>query len=260
MEGGPPGFRQGFTCPAVLRCPSNGARSDFVYGAFTRFGRPSQKRSTIRRSHRREVLQPLSLWSCNPMPTTVQACHTGMVWAVPRSLAATEGISVDVCSSGYLDGSVPPVSPHDPLTGRDVEHLTTLRVTPFGHPRISGCLLLLAAFRSLPRPSSPSSSKASTVDPCPLAISPIYPSLCPTTTVKTPSISGDIGGAPALGALAHPCQRYVVPKDAQAYYRSGVRHRLGFERCRGHYQWCATWRYGDSNPRPMACKAIALAT
>ena len=53
-------------------------------------------------------------------------------------------------------------------TDRDVERLTALRVTPFGHPRISGCLLLLAAFRSLPRPSSPSSSKASTVDPCPL--------------------------------------------------------------------------------------------
>ena len=71
-------------------------------------------------------------------------------------------------------------------TDRDVERLTALRVTPFGHPRISGCLLLLAAFRSLPRPSSPSSSKASTVDPCPLAISPISPSLCPTTAVKDP--------------------------------------------------------------------------
>ena len=36
-----------------------------------------------------------------------------------------------------------------------------VRVTPFGHPRISGCLLLPVAFRSLPRPSSPDSSKAS---------------------------------------------------------------------------------------------------
>ncbi len=39
------------------------------------------------------------------------------------------------------------------------------RVTPFGNPGIKGCLLLPLAFRSLPRPSSPDSSKASSVDP-----------------------------------------------------------------------------------------------
>ena len=39
------------------------------------------------------------------------------------------------------------------------------RVTPFGNLRITGCLLLPAAFRSLPRPSSSDSSKASTIDP-----------------------------------------------------------------------------------------------
>jgi hypothetical protein len=38
------------------------------------------------------------------------------------------------------------------------------RVTPFGNLRISGCVLLPTAFRSLPRPSSPDSSKASTVN------------------------------------------------------------------------------------------------
>ena len=41
----------------------------------------------------------------------------------------------------------------------------TGRVTPFGHLRITRCLLLPAVFRSLPRPSSPDSSKASSVDP-----------------------------------------------------------------------------------------------
>jgi hypothetical protein len=38
------------------------------------------------------------------------------------------------------------------------------RVTPFGNPRIAGCLLLPVAFRSLPRPSSPDSSEASTMN------------------------------------------------------------------------------------------------
>ena len=35
----------------------------------------------------------------------------------------------------------------------------------FGNPRIKGCLLLPEAYRSLPRPSSTSSAKASTVCP-----------------------------------------------------------------------------------------------
>ena len=113
-------------------------------------------------------------------------------------------------------------------TGRDVERLTALRVTPFGHPRISGCLLLLAAFRSLPRPSSPSSSKASTVDPCPLAISPISPSLCPTTAVKDPvDQRRHRRRADVLNARA-PVSKIRRPEDARTGIRSGVRHyRLG---------------------------------
>ena len=43
--------------------------------------------------------------------------------------------------------------------------LLLCRVTPFGDPGITGCLLLPQVFRSLPRPSSPDSSKASSVDP-----------------------------------------------------------------------------------------------
>ena len=48
---------------------------------------------------------------------------------------------------------------------QQMTHHNARRVTPFGHPRITGCLLLPAAFRSLPRPSSPDSSEASTMDP-----------------------------------------------------------------------------------------------
>ena len=39
------------------------------------------------------------------------------------------------------------------------------RVPPFGHPRVKACLQLTEAYRSLPRPSSPSRAKASTVRP-----------------------------------------------------------------------------------------------
>jgi hypothetical protein len=39
------------------------------------------------------------------------------------------------------------------------------RVAPFGNPRIIVCLPLPEAYRSLPRPSSPSGAKASIVCP-----------------------------------------------------------------------------------------------
>ena len=39
------------------------------------------------------------------------------------------------------------------------------RVSPFGHPRMNGCLRLPEAFRSLPRPSSLPGAKASTLRP-----------------------------------------------------------------------------------------------
>jgi hypothetical protein len=38
-------------------------------------------------------------------------------------------------------------------------------VVPFGDPRLKGCLHLTEAYRSLPRPSSPSNAKASAVRP-----------------------------------------------------------------------------------------------
>jgi hypothetical protein len=64
-----------------------------------------------------------------------QACMHA-VWAVPRSLATTWRISVDFCSWGYLDVSVPPVGSIRPMNSagrwRDM--------TPVGFPHsdISG--------------------------------------------------------------------------------------------------------------------------
>ena len=45
-------------------------------------------------------------WSYNPAPAVTDA-----VWAIPRSLAATSGITFVFSSSGYLDVSVPRVRP-----------------------------------------------------------------------------------------------------------------------------------------------------
>ena len=88
-----------------------------------------------------------------------------VVWPTPRSLATTNGISVDVFSSPYLDVSVQAVPfihlciqcmihGHDPMW-----------VSPFRNLRVNGYLLLTAAYRSLSRLSSAPSAKAFTLRP-----------------------------------------------------------------------------------------------
>ena len=83
-----------------------------------------------------------------------------LVCPLPRSLATTYGISVDVSSSPYLDVSVQAV----PSACLWIQHTVTVhehrRVSPFRNPRINGYLLLPEAFRSLSRLSSAPSAKA----------------------------------------------------------------------------------------------------
>ena len=83
-----------------------------------------------------------------------------LVWPLPRSLATTYGISVDVFSSPYLDVSVqavPRVHLFDSMHAAGVLHR---RVSPFGNLRIEGYLRLPEAYRSLSRPSSAPDAKA----------------------------------------------------------------------------------------------------
>ncbi len=67
---------------------------DFAYGTLTPFGNPFHGASAIHAMR--------SEWSATP--------QQAVVWALPRSLAATEGIDLSFSSSGYLDVSVPRVS------------------------------------------------------------------------------------------------------------------------------------------------------
>ena len=129
MEGGPPTFRQGFTCPALLEDPCS----------------------------------PLPVRGCHPLwrafPDASGSQSRGH-WPGPRSLVTTDGVSVDVLSSGYLDISVRrvrllPLSIHDRIPPKGW-------VAPFGDLGITGRSPLPRAFRSVPRPSSPLGAKAST--------------------------------------------------------------------------------------------------
>ena len=81
-------------------------------------------------------------------------------WPGPRSLATTNGVSVDVLSSGYLDVSVHQVRFPALYIQAGMTH--TGRVPPFGNLRIKAYSRLPTAYRSVSRPSSPLIAKAST--------------------------------------------------------------------------------------------------
>ena len=144
MDGGPPVFPPGFTCPAVLWIPAAAFRfrlrdSHPLWLAFPRHS------SSFRHTY------------AGPNPDDPEGPS---VWPLPRSLATTSGISVDVSSSPYLDVSVQAV-PHVLLFySQHVDTVLPCRVSPFGYPRITGYLLLPVAFRSLSRPSSAPDAKA----------------------------------------------------------------------------------------------------
>ena len=120
-------------------------------------------------------------------------------WPGPVSLATTTGVSVDVLSSRYLDVSVPWVCLKPPiLFGSHIPSLDNRKsktsrfgirtslfehqnsclldtrswssgyrrwVSPFGNPWIKASSQLPTAYRSVARPSSPLSAKASTEHP-----------------------------------------------------------------------------------------------
>ena len=119
--------------------------SVFGYGALTLCRRPSH---AVLLTYRRITL------SATPkilLPS---------VWPLPRSLATTGGISVDVFSSPYLDVSVQAVPRVLLFYSQHADTVLPCRVSPFGYLRIKGYLLLPAAFRSLSRPSSAPDAKA----------------------------------------------------------------------------------------------------
>lgn len=134
LADGAAGFRRDFSGPALLRIPL-GPKSLRAQGShLLRRAFPGTCAS---------IFGPTT-WSYNPTPAV-----TGVVWALPRSLATTCGIIVIFSSSGYLDVSVPRVRLLSDTWS------STKWVAPFGYLRINWYVPIPAAFRSLSRPSSP---------------------------------------------------------------------------------------------------------
>ena len=84
----------------------------------------------------------------------------------PRSLATTRGITVLFSlPRGTKMVHFPPFASSHLCIQCGIIGCYPDRVAPFGYLRVNACSRLSAAFRSLPRPSSPLSAKASTVCP-----------------------------------------------------------------------------------------------
>ena len=96
----------------------------FAYGAFTLFGWLSQ-------NHSARIIESI-------MQSEPHGART-MVWALPRSLAATYGIDFSFSSSGYLDVSVHRVPLHTLWIG--IWMIRVLR-TGFPHSDICGSRII----------------------------------------------------------------------------------------------------------------------
>ena len=137
LPDGPGGFGQDSSCPALLRIPL-GLRSLHVRGF--------------------HPLRPdFPVHSVHDKSTTARSYNPGValttpVWALPRSLATTGGITVCFLFLEVLRCFSSLGSPHQI---HDDDSPSDCRVVPFGNPRVKGHLHLTAAYRSLSRPSSP---------------------------------------------------------------------------------------------------------
>ena len=105
----------------------------FAYGAITHYGRPFQTAQL-------PIINPTS------RPRNPNTTEVILVWATPRSLAATYGITIVFFSLGYLDVSVPPVRSMYLCIQYTVTGHYPCRVSPFGNLRVKACL---TAHRSL---------------------------------------------------------------------------------------------------------------
>ena len=123
MADGAAGFRQGFSGPALLRIRL-WAQNTFGYAAFTLFGGPFQT-------------PPLAFAAPTSPSFNPGAAVTEPVWAAPRSLATTCGITVVFSSCGYLDVSVPRVRP--------IIMVVSLLDTGFPHSEIHGSTAICAS-------------------------------------------------------------------------------------------------------------------
>ena len=115
LEGGPPSFGPGFTCPGLL-----GDMPGRPHALRVRGSHPVSPAFPCRSAARAVCnlpggLDPSPRMPRNPGGPARRGSTAPPVWARALSLAATRAFSFDFSSSGYLDVSVPPVAPSRPM-------------------------------------------------------------------------------------------------------------------------------------------------
>ena len=145
MGDGPPGFRQGFSCPVVLRCHS---RSDSVSStglspSLAGLPRPLDYRSTIRRQlcrADRMVLQPdtcnagrLAQMSFRLVPVRSPLLGESQLISFPEG---TEMFQFPSFAAPRL------------CIQRGLDRLSSVAVSRFGDRRVNACIRLAVAYRS----------------------------------------------------------------------------------------------------------------
>ncbi len=128
MEGGPPNFRQDGSCPALLK----DRRRAFPYGAVTRCGPPFQ------------TLPVTTTTATGLVPVRSPLLGESRLMSFPPATEMFQFAGFASLAYQFSQGY-----PHG-------------WVAPFGYPGINDRSHLPRAFRSVPRPSSPLSAKAST--------------------------------------------------------------------------------------------------
>lgn len=142
LEGGPPSFTPDYSGRALLRNSTT----------YSSLSSPTGLSPSM--APRSRGLRLTSPYACvGPTTPRPQGPRFGLYPFRSPLLRASRLISL---STGYLDVSVPRV--RSPC---GVTVITDGRVSPFGHLGINACVPLPQAYRSLPRPSSPSCAQAS---------------------------------------------------------------------------------------------------
>ena len=156
LEGGPPRFLRGCTCPVVLGNAHQRDQCGVVYRAITFCGGSFQ---SLRLSPDLVTLRVTPVSAPQPQ---ARSLGPGLGWCpFARRYSGNRGCFL--FPRGTEMFQFPRFACRDLwIQSRTSGHYPT-QVPPFGHPRIGACLRLPEAYRSLPRPSSLPGAKASTV-------------------------------------------------------------------------------------------------
>ena len=146
MEGGPPSFPRDYTCPAVLGIPL-GAVHVCLPGCHRLWRAIPGRFGLVSYSH-----------DAVPQPRPCKHVRFGLARFRSPLLSGSRLLSLPPGTEMFQ-------FPGCARALRLVTQVAPRRVAPFGDPGITACLQLPQAYRSLPRPSSPSCAKASTVRP-----------------------------------------------------------------------------------------------